>query len=88
MNPAVALVNRIETDLAKLKTLIVPATAKPGKNAKGDKIPTIKASYTVGAAVRAKAQIDDAFADGLITYDKRRGLKMLVTKHTEGWSPT
>ena len=51
-----------------------------------DKI-VIKSSYTAEEAIAEKIRINQAFQDGNITYDKRRGLKMLVTKATAGWSP-
>jgi hypothetical protein len=47
----------------------------------------IKTSYTSVSAKKEKERIDEAFEAGLITYDKKRGMKMMVTKHTEGWSP-
>lgn len=47
----------------------------------------IKSSYTQDAAIEEKVRIEHAFREGNITYDKKRGLKMLVTKATENWCP-
>lgn len=69
----------IEKQLSILKTEVNVASET-------DKI-IIKSSYTDEEAVAEKNRIFRAFQDGKITYDKRRGLKMRVTKATIGWSP-
>ena len=41
--------------------------------------------YTANAAAHMKARIEEQYQQGNITSDKKRGMKMLVTKRTVGW---
>lgn len=52
-----------------------------------DEVTNPRASYTAAEAEEAKAQIEVAYQRGLLGYDKKRGMKMVVTKSTEGWRP-
>lgn len=81
MNPAnvISALAEIDKQLNILKTELNVASEET------DKI-IIKSSYTAEEEVAEKNRIDKAFQDGKITYDKRRGLKMLVTKSTIGWA--
>ncbi len=44
-------------------------------------------AYSQPEAREEKSRIEEAFRAGLISYDKKRGLKMLVTKRTTGQVP-
>lgn len=44
---------------------------------------TCKTRYTGAEAEIEKAAIEDAFVNGFITYDKKRGLKRVVTVRTQ-----
>lgn len=57
---------------------VVPITSGPIR---------LKKTYTKAAAIQEKARIDEAYARGEIDYDKKRGMKMVVTKATKGWAP-
>jgi hypothetical protein len=80
---AFAVLARIETDVASLRKLLGQKTAPP----KNVKIPVLQERYTATAAGIAKEQIETAFLAGLISYDKKRGMKRSVTVATVGWSP-
>jgi hypothetical protein len=89
-----AILDRLERDVALLRGLVgKPATKStarsPASHAKNDHvtIPELKESYTKREAKQEKLRIEDAFRARLISYDKKRGMKMLVTKATEGWFP-
>jgi hypothetical protein len=83
---------RIEADIAFVRReLSAPLSAPAPKQAKSSKkgavtIPEIAASYTPDEAKMAHQQIEAAYEAGLILYDKKRGMKMRVTKATVGWS--
>ena len=47
----------------------------------------LKNTYSKAAAIEEKARIEEAYARGEIDYDKKRGMKMVVTKATKGWAP-
>ena len=78
------LLNRIQTDLDTLRSLVAPDLTETTETSTG---PVLRDRYTAKAAVVAKAEIERAYETGQIDYDKKRGLKMLVTKRTAGWSP-
>lgn len=82
---------RIEADTALIRRLVsAPAPQQPAKAPKkGNKavVPEIAASYTPDEATVAHQQIESAYQAQLIDYDKKRGLKMRVTKATVGWTP-
>ena len=79
MNPEVpTILRRIETDVSLLRKLVSPDASESN----GIKVPVLRTSYTSAKAAKAKEQIEAAFRAGLITFDKKRGMKMVVTKAT------
>lgn len=89
-----AILNRIEGDIALLRKISLAVPSSPTMPTPGSQttrnageVPVIKGSYSRDEAEIAKADIEAAFLAGMITWDKKRGLKMLVTKATEGWTP-
>lgn len=76
----ITVLGRIETDIAVLRKLIQSAPI-------GIKIPIIQASYSIQEAAKAKLQIEAAYQAGVVSYDKKRGMKRSVTVATVGWSP-
>jgi hypothetical protein len=78
-----AILSRIEGDVALIRKMIVTELSLSSN----PNIPVLKKSYTKKVAEQAKLDIEAAFRRGLISYDKKRGMKMQVTKATVGWSP-
>jgi hypothetical protein len=79
---------RIEVDIAFVrkafaKTISAPKKGKPVTIT----IPVLAKSYAPAEAAVAHQQIESAYQAGLITYDKKRGMKRSVTVATIGWTP-
>lgn len=78
------ILGRIDADLALVRQYI---SGNETEDVKTGAIPGLRSQYTRQQAIVARRNIDAAFQRGEITYDKRRGMKMVVTKSTIGWSP-
>lgn len=79
---------RIEADVTLIRQELSGSSSEVANVVSIDAGPIrLKTSYTKAAAIAEKARIDEAYERGEITYDKRRGMKMVVTKATKGWSP-
>ena len=74
----VAIIREQLAGTAPAPSNVVPITSAPIR---------LKKTYTKAAAAAEKARIEDAYARGEIDYDKKRGMKMVVTKATKGWAP-
>lgn len=90
MNTTIAdALGRIAEDVAIIREQLTGNPAPAPSNA----VPItsapirLKKTYSKAAAIEEKARIDDAYARGEIDYDKKRGMKMVVTKATKGWAP-
>jgi hypothetical protein len=96
----VVVLNRISADFKLLADLALKAlkpleneerqaTPSPAPDTKvfAVPVPVLKERYTRAEAEVEKARIEEAHVADLITWDKKRGMKMLVTKRTDGWSP-
>jgi hypothetical protein len=90
------LLDRIMRDTQTIRHRLTGASETPATPVRLEPVSTsipngaevvLKASYTQSEAVAEKAEIESLFRRGEISYDKKRGLKMKVTKATEGWSP-
>ncbi len=79
-----AAIARIDADVALIRQELESGVSLPTPSAGEIKL---KSSYSKSAAIAEKARIDEAYERGEITYDKRRGMKMVVTKATKGWTP-
>ncbi len=91
----VAVLNRISADFKLLADLAQKAlegggNATPSSAADPTstaiEVPLLKDRYTKEEAETEKARIETAFRSDKISWDKKRGMKMLVTKRTVGWS--
>lgn len=79
---------RIAEDVAIIREQLAGAAPAPSNVVPISSAPIrLKKTYTKAAAIEEKARIDDAYARGEIDYDKKRGMKMVVTKATKGWAP-
>jgi hypothetical protein len=47
----------------------------------------LREHYSKAEADDEMENIESSYRSGLISWDKKRGMKMLVTKRTEGWTP-
>lgn len=88
------VLNRIAADFVLLGALLsrrvespVISDSAPTENDASASYPLLKDHYSPSEAAAEKLRIEEAYENGLITWDKKRGMKMLVTKRTEGWSP-
>lgn len=85
MRDVAAALGRIEADVAFIRRRL--AGQSVNKSNGEVKVPVLQGSYTPEEAERVRTEIEAAFRSGLISYDKKRGMKMTVRKATIGWSP-